>query len=55
MAQRAIPYIAQEAIRAVVDLVDANIKRRVRLEEEWRMAGKTTTPIGTAVQNLPEA
>src|SRR5262245_7690143 len=34
MAERAIPHIAGEAIRPVVDLVDANIERSVRLEEE---------------------
>ena len=34
MAERAIPHIAWEAFRPVVDFVDANIERRVRLEEK---------------------
>lgn len=55
MAQRAIPHIAREAIRAVVNLVDANVERRVRLEEERRMAGKATAPVRATMQNLTEA
>ena len=55
MAERAIPHIAWEAFRPVVDFVDANIERRVRLEEKRGVTHETRAPVRDAMQNLPQS